>query len=119
MGNKVNTARLSQLLFGMVLALMVGGFPLAATQSTAAQIRAGQAALAAEDPRSALEYYRAALSQLAEGNREDQFVATVGVARAAAWLEDYSVAEASYRAALLLAGNEDERTLASAGLAQM
>jgi hypothetical protein len=82
-------------------------------------IRAGRDALIAEDPRAALAHYREALALLGPDDREARFAALLGIARSAAWLEDYKLAERSYRAALPLAASEEDRAAASAGLAQM
>jgi len=104
----------------VLAAVAVLGLPSAlAADLPAVAIRAGRDALIAEDPRAALAHYREALALLGPDDREARFVALLGIARSAAWLEDYKLAEHSYRAALPLAANEEDRAAASAGLAQM
>ncbi|HVK55459.1 MAG TPA: hypothetical protein VM532_10580, partial [Burkholderiales bacterium] len=64
-------------------------------------------------------FYREALALAGDSDKETRFAALLGVARSAAWLEDYKLAEASYREALPLAANNEDQAVATAGLARM
>ena len=101
----------------IVSALLLAYAPLSLAaitpDSPAEKIRAGHAALKDENPAAALHLYQSALAKLPPGAREDRFAATLGVARAAAWLERYTLAEQSYRAAVTLASTDEDRTVAS------
>ena len=106
-------------LIAVLLALASSVAPVVAAESAADKIKAGRAALIAENPQAALESYRAALTVLPPDARADRFAALIGVGRSAAWLEQYALAERSYREALGLAGSDEDRALAAAGLAEM
>jgi hypothetical protein len=61
----------------------------------------------------------AALVNLPPDLRVDRFVPYTGVARSAAWLEQYTLAQRIYRESLAQAQNDDERLAAASGLANM
>jgi len=120
MGHEVVVRRILQILSALLLAYATPPCLSAVTaDSPAAKIRAGHAALKDEKPAAALEFYQSALATLPAGAREDRFAATLGLARAAAWLEKYALAEENYRAAVTLASRDEDRAVASAGLAEM
>src|SRR4051794_10105407 len=96
--------------FIALLIVLASGTPYAMAQDSAGEkIKAGRAALLAENPQAALELYRAALAILPPEARQDRFVTLMGIARSAAWLEQYQLAERSYREALTLASSDEDR----------
>ena len=103
-----------------LLIVLASGMPYAMAQDSAGEkIKAGRAALLAENPQAALELYRAALAILPSEARQDRFVTLMGIGRSAAWLEQYQLAERSYREALTLASSDEDRVIAAAGLSEM
>ncbi|MEI7036295.1 hypothetical protein [Fulvimonas yonginensis] len=101
-------------LLGLALALAL---PAVHAQTGAADIRAGRAALAAEQPVQARARFAAALADPGLG-REDRCAAQLGLGQATLWLGDYRAAAEAYRAALAQAPDEASRQVAATGLAQ-
>jgi hypothetical protein len=101
-------------LLGLALALAL---PALHAQTPATEIRAGRAALAAEQPAQARAHFAAALSTPGLAP-DDHYAAAYGLGQATLWLGDYRAAGAAYRDALAHANDESSRQAAATGLAQ-
>ena len=96
---------------------MLLAVPALHAQTSASDIRAGRAALVAEEPAKARAQFTAALAQ-PDLSREDRYAASMGLGQATLWLGDYAAAGVSYRNALALALDPAAHRAASVGLAQ-
>jgi tetratricopeptide (TPR) repeat protein len=102
----------------VAFALCVLIAPAAADElSATSQIRAGRAALMAEDPDKARADFEAALAHT-DLSDDDRFAALVGLGRADIWLGDYRSASDAFGRALDLAHGEADRRVAAIGLAK-
>lgn len=103
-------------LLALALALALA-LPAAHAQTPAAEIRAGRAALVAEQPAQARAHFAAALA-MPDLAPEDRYAAARGLGQATLWLGDYQAAGAAYRDALAHASDAPSRQAAATGLAQ-
>ncbi|HKD46546.1 MAG TPA: tetratricopeptide repeat protein [Rhizomicrobium sp.] len=101
----------------LTLCAILPGSAWAEEPSAADEIRAGRAALVAEQPDKAQTSFEAALAH-GDLSADDRFAALMGLGRAQAWLGDYSGATDAFRGALTLAQSTEDKQAATVGLAR-
>jgi hypothetical protein len=108
---------MTRIVVAFVLCTLITSIAAAGELSAADQIRAGRAALIAEDPDKARAEFEAALAH-SDLSNDDRYAALIGLGRAEIWLGDYRSAIASFGAALDLAHDAADTRVASIGLAK-
>ncbi|GAA0686909.1 hypothetical protein ISN75_14675 [Dyella marensis] len=103
-----------RLLFALSLAPVAALHAQAA--APAAELRAGRAAIAANQPAQARDHFAAALA--GQGSPEERYAAAIGLGQSTLWLGDYAAADRAFRIARDAAPDDAARQAASTGLAQ-
>lgn len=107
----MNTPRL---LFALALAPAAALHAQAATP--AEELRAGRAAIAANQPAQARDHFAAALA--GQSSNDERYAAAMGLGQSTLWLGDYAAADRAFRIARAAAPDDAARQAASTGLAQ-
>jgi tetratricopeptide (TPR) repeat protein len=106
-----------RIVVAFVLCTLTTSVAAADELSATSQIRAGRAALIAEDPEAARADFEVALAHT-DLSADDRYAALIGLGRADIWLGDYRAAIGAFRQALDLAHDEADIRVASIGLAK-